>query len=90
MKEKKLSQVQQQVSRIKQSAEKSFEAQKEEIKIKVQAIQLPLSTNDEINLYKWLGRKQITAFEIPSDVLKEFNTTTKYQSLIKQGLINLI
>ena len=90
MKEKKLSQVQQQVSRIKQSAEKSFEAQKEEIKIKVQAIQLPLSTNDEINLYKWLGRKQITAFEIPSDVLKEFKTTTKYQSLIKQGLINLI
>lgn len=90
MKEKKLSQVQQQVSRIKQSAEKSFEAQKEEIKIKVQAIQLPLSTNDEINLYKWLGRKQITATEIPSDVLKEFKTTTKYQSLIKQGLIDLI
>lgn len=90
MKEKKLSHVQQQVSRIKQSAEKSFEAQKEEIKIKVQAIQLPLSTNDEINLYKWLGRKQITATEIPSDVLKEFKTTTKYQSLIKQGLIDLI
>ena len=90
MREKKLSQVQQQVSRKKQSAEKSFEAQKEEIKIKVQAIQLPLSTNDEINLYKWLGRKQITSSEIPSDILKEFKTTTKYQSLIKQGLIDLI
>lgn len=49
---------------------------------------LPLSTNDEINLYKWLGRKQITSSEIPSDVLKEFKATIKYQSFIKQGLID--
>jgi hypothetical protein len=72
---------------LEESSKKYFESQKEDIKIKVQAFKLPLSDKDILNLYTWIGRKQITISELPPIILENYQETSKFQSLLKKGFL---
>ena len=82
-----IQEVREQFRRLEESSKKYFESQKEDIKIKVQALKLPLSDKDILNLYIWIGRKQITISELPPIILENFQETSKFQSLLKQGFL---
>lgn len=82
-----INEVRKQIETINKSSQIAFEKEKENIKYQIQKIELPLTSKELINIYKWIGRNQIAFSDLPLPIQEEFKQTSKYQNLLNRGLI---
>ncbi len=77
-----------QSKRMQEYADIGFQKEAPKIKILAEKITAPITNRDTIYIYRWLFRNQIQLTDLKPDVLKEFQQTRNYQTLINRKKIN--